>query len=124
MDIGVGKHQACALRQNQTVECWGLYGNYVYGERKDRAGALFASLEVGGWHACGLRSGGQIRCWDLRNQEPVLPTWVDSFNKGTRKYSLISAGYFHVCGYRIGGSFNRGGVDCWGPPITRDMRSP
>ncbi len=122
VDVGVGKHQACALRPNYTVECWGLYGDYVYGEGE--AGSYFVSLEVGGWHACGLRSGGQIRCWDLRNQEPVLPTWVDSFNKGTRKYSLISAGYFHVCGYRIGGSFNRGGVDCWGPPITRDMRSP
>ncbi len=122
VDVGVGKHQACALRKNHRAECWGLYGDYVYGEGE--AGSYFVSLEVGGWHACGLRSGGQIRCWDLRNQEPVLPTWVDSFNKGTRKYSLISAGYFHVCGYRIGGSFNRGGVDCWGPPITRDMRSP
>ncbi len=126
VDVGVGKHQACALRNNFRAECWGLYGNYVYGEKSGQS-HRFVSLEVGGWFACGLLSGGQIRCWNLRTQAPVLPPWVDSYGS-ERTYSLISAGYFHVCGYRKHGSlemsFNIPGSDCWGPPITRDMQSP
>ncbi len=125
VDVGVGKHQACALRNNFRAECWGLYGNYVYGEKAGQ-NHRFVSLEVGGWFACGLLSGGQIRCWNLRTQAPVLPPWVDSYGS-ERTYSLISAGYFHVCGYRKHGSlemsFNIPGSDCWGPPITRDMRN-
>ena len=126
VDVGVGKHQACALRRNYTVECWGLYGNYVYGEGEDSV--RFSSLDVGGWYACGRVLGGPSRCWDLRNQEQVLPIWVNSY--GVRRgYFLISAGYFHVCGYRnprsnIHFNIDRGGVDCWGPPITRELRSP
>ena len=128
VDVGVGKHQACALRQNHKVECWGLYGNYVYGEGEGEDGVRFNSLEVGGWFACGrLSPGGHLRCWDLRNQAPVLSTWVDSKGVG-RGYSVISAGYFHVCGYRKGIGhrmrFNAPGADCWGPPITRDLKSP
>ncbi len=116
VDVGVGRHQACALRQNFTVECWGADGGYVYGEETGQ-GERFVSLEVGGWHACGLRSSGKVVCWDLTTQAPVLPSPI-TLNGAEREYSLISAGYFHVCGAR------GRGVDCWGPTMTRTTLHP
>ncbi len=112
VDVGVGRYQACALSITKEVKCWGWWGEYTYGEK---TGQRFDSLEVGGWHACGLHSDGRVECWNLPNQFRVLPAPTDR-NGGERRYSYISAGYFHVCGVRTGID---AGVDCWGPTTTR-----
>ncbi len=115
VDVGVGRYQACALSITKEVKCWGSRGEdgeYTYGEK---TGQRFDSLEVGGWHACGLHSDGRVECWNLSNQFRVLPAPTDR-NGGERRYSYISAGYFHVCGVRTGID---AGVDCWGPTTTR-----
>ncbi len=112
LDVGVGRYQACALSVTKEVKCWGWSGDYIYGEK---TGQRFDSLEVGGWHACGLRSNETVECWNLQTQRRVLHAPTDR-NGGERRYSYISAGYFHVCGVRTGID---AGVDCWGPTTTR-----
>ena len=77
--------------------------------REETGGKRFDSLEVGGWYACG-RSGEYVECWDLHDRSQVLPAPTDR-NGGERRYSYISAGYFHVCGVRAGLDAE---VDCWG----------
>ena len=117
VDVGVGRVQACALSITKEVKCWGGRGEggeYTYGEKTGQV-RRFDSLEVGGWHACGLYSDGRVECWNLPNQARVLPVPTDRHG-GERRYSYISAGYFHVCGIRTGID---AGVDCWGPTTTR-----
>ncbi len=113
VDVGVGRFQACALSVTGEVKCWGWYGDYTYGT--ETGGRQFEYLEVGGWHACALR--GNLECWNLQTREVVLPRPLNV--RGSPReggYTYISSGYFHICGY------GRGGIDCWGPTMTRYLR--
>ncbi len=114
VDVGVGRFQACALSVTKEVKCWGWDGDYVYGEKTGQV-ERFDSLEVGGWHACGLDSDEIVECWDLDTQRRVLPAPTTSRGY-ERRYTYISAGYFHVC------ALGWGGAECWGPAMPRSLK--
>src|SRR5215217_6153384 len=61
--VGVSEYHACALRLNDTIECWGDDGGY--GAVDDAPGGDgFRSISVGGdqW-ACGVRFSDKVKCW-------------------------------------------------------------
>jgi alpha-tubulin suppressor-like RCC1 family protein len=61
---------ACALRADQSVQCWGLVGSWAATLLTPPTGA-FDAITVGGVHACGLRSSGKIVCWGNNDRQQL-----------------------------------------------------
>ena len=70
--VSVGASTACALLNDQTVQCWGegrrgqLGNNAAFGSEVpvDVSGIIDAvAVSVGYVHACALSKTGSVRCW-------------------------------------------------------------
>jgi PKD repeat protein len=94
--VSVGSGQACVVKQDQSVVCWG--GN-SYGEGVGIPGA-FSQVSATDHNTCGLRADGTINCWGEANVLTATPS-------GT--FAQLSAGRYHGC------ALNASGVaTCWG----------
>jgi alpha-tubulin suppressor-like RCC1 family protein len=126
--VAAAQHHTCAVRRNNTLECWGSNAvgelglgmasttlvptpTPVMGEQGYR------TVRANWFHTCGLRTNGSLWCWG-RNTEGQLgvgdnvpreaPTRVSS----TLGFSEVSAGHFHTC------AFGDARLWCWGENST------
>lgn len=66
--VSVGELDACALREDLSVECWGFRGFSA------PAGLRLRSVHVGVAHACGIDPDGQPLCWgDDQHGQSLVP---------------------------------------------------
>jgi Regulator of chromosome condensation (RCC1) repeat len=94
--LSVGGANACALRADDTVVCWGA----SYDGATSAPGDRFAAIFSGGFNSCGLRlSDRTIACWGLyaRYWMPQLPrTPIAAVGIGTFHMCVVVAGDGHV----------------------------
>ena len=95
--VSVGEYHACAIRMDETVECWG--GNYS--RQSNTPWGWFTSVSAGRAHTCGIRTDRRIACWGSNDYGQAAPP--------TGRFAAVSAGWRHSCGLRVNGR-----VTCWG----------
>ena len=120
--LTMGNNEYCALRTDNTVECWGS-------GPPTPPGGEFIDIAIGRGFACGIGTDGEVSCWGeiiaggypeesmcLENCEGACIQ--DSPNTYECKYDLtpppgpfasIDAGAAHICALRPDGE-----VVCWG----------
>jgi len=85
--LSVGGSQACALRADDTVVCWGASYAGATSAPADRFAAIFS----GGFNSCGLRLANRtIACWGL-----YAPFWMRQLPSGP--IASVGIGTFHMC---------------------------
>ena len=97
VSVSVG-HEACGIRSDGTVECWGSDAD---GTRPPEG--RFATVEVNGYHKCGHLSNGGVKCWGSDPWLEPMPGAPEGM------FISVSAGWAHACGIRPDNS-----VECWG----------
>lgn len=134
VDVSVGKHHSCAVRDDGTVHCWGRndMGQLGDGTTTDRAtpvqvagvhGAV--SVSAGGFHSCAVLSDGFSQCWghggsgqlgDGNGRNSLVPVSP----RGLIEVAEIVTGFSHTCARTRDGR-----VSCWGSSIGQgsDRRS-
>ena len=123
--ISAGAEQACALREDGSVACWG-WGRQE-GERKAIAipdeslpEGSFKKISSSVFFTCGLGSGGTIECWFIRDTsgrgDPrvYMPEDTDAerYEPPEGTYKTIDIGTVTACAIRTDD-----GIDCWGREI-------
>jgi alpha-tubulin suppressor-like RCC1 family protein len=123
--IGGGGSHTCAARADGTVWCWGYnvdggLGNGTFDNFSTMpvqvTGITDATaVAAGQGHSCALRRGGTVSCWgfnedgELGNPAPWPRSPTPVAVNGIDDAVAITAGAFHTCAIRDGGS-----VACWG----------
>ena len=95
-EIDAGADHTCALREDDTIACWGAND---HGQSDPPAGR-FESLACGRWYCCAKPSSGSLSCWGdagSRGEPDDDPT-----------LSSVAIGSNHVCALR------QGVPRCWG----------
>ncbi|MCO4763714.1 MAG: hypothetical protein KC502_19535 [Myxococcales bacterium] len=124
--VGVGDRFACALRQNKTINCWGLndeaqLGSGVGGSgdaNKPAAvfgGQSYVALSVGQAHVCAIDTTQNVWCWGQNNGKQCGNNKGDTTAKpikvvGLTKATHIATGAHHSCA--IAGASQQ--LYCWG----------
>lgn len=135
--VAVGEDHVCVVDEPRLVRCWGgnVFGQLGDGTTRASTRAMLvpdlravADITAGGEHTCALHVDGRVSCWGRNGEnqlgdgeldhgrecgvapeEPadcaVAPVRVE----GLRDAVAITAGFFHTCAVRAGGS-----VVCWG----------
>ena len=106
LSISAGQGFTCAIRTDETLDCWGEDG---LGQTEAPPGT-FSVVSAGGNHACAVRTTGAVACWgyDAYGQaSPLTGTFID-----------VGAGFRHTCATRIDGT-----IACWGSD-EYDQASP
>ena len=132
--LASGNGNACGLRTDGTITCWGVEEHEPPEPPQDK----FTAVSYGPWSKwCGLRTDQTITCWDKATQWAPLDgafTAVAAGADGTcglrsdgtiscshsgndspqGTYRAISAGGGHFCGLRTDQT-----ITCWGQtPVT------
>ena len=85
--LSVGGSQACALRADDTIVCWGARYDGATGAPAGR----FAAIDSGSFNSCGLRLADRsIACWGL-----YAPWWQPQLPSGP--IASVGIGTFHMC---------------------------
>ena len=82
--VSAGRFHTCAIRENKTIECWGLKGGLAWNEeegyhvkddgRTDASEGSFTAVATGDSHACAIRSdNGAIECWGANGYREATP---------------------------------------------------
>jgi alpha-tubulin suppressor-like RCC1 family protein len=135
IDISVGRSQACGMRKDHTVWCWGTnaHGGLGNGTQTNSAKPVqvqdnvgptawndWVQISVGYLGACGIRTNGQLWCWgtgfDGANGDnsasyrlnPVL-VQTDTGPGGWNDWVYVNRGSGMTCGIRRNGT-----LWCWG----------
>ena len=93
LDISVGESQACGIRADGKLECWG--------ETSDLPEGHFSAISAGLDYACGLRVDRTVVCWRGQGEWQILQERAGPF-------SAVSAGEYHACGLRTDQT-----LECW-----------
>jgi alpha-tubulin suppressor-like RCC1 family protein len=128
IDVSVGRHHVCALREDRSVWCWGRNNAH---QINDTEAALviqpaliplsmpIANIATSADHTCAVDTEGTIWCWG-NNQYGQLANGSyyyslqqiqvrDSLKRPFLNSKAVSAGVYHTCALRT----NRT-VWCWG----------
>jgi alpha-tubulin suppressor-like RCC1 family protein len=125
VDVAVGQEDACAVRQDGTVRCWGVDQKGQLGIGMPDGGPSGVpetvtgitnakAVAVGSYYACALLADGTVACWG-DNEDGTLGngTTVDSSVPvavtGLSNVVAISTGIEHACAL-----LGDGTVKCWG----------
>ena len=106
--VSVGERHACAIRMDETVECWG--GSYS--QQSDAPWGWFTSVSAGREHTCGIRTDRTISCWGGSNQHGQA-------DPPAGRFAAVAAGWRHSCGLRVNGR-----VTCWGYDEDGQVAAP
>ena len=101
--ISAGKHHTCAIRHDQTLDCW---GDDARGQASPPAGQ-FRIVSAGGTHSCGITVEQGLVCWGDEEVTKRVPT-------GT--FLAVSAGDEHACAITTTDADGYNTVACWGAP--------
>ena len=99
--ISAGERHTCAIRQDQTVDCW---GDNSMGQASPPEGQ-FRMVSAGGTHSCGISDDQKVVCWgapEVANKTPDQTVLV------------VSAGDEHACAITTLDDNNQNKVICWG----------
>jgi alpha-tubulin suppressor-like RCC1 family protein len=131
--VEAGGLHTCAIRQNDTLWCWGYndsgqigVGDLVNRTRPTQTGCQpgqaaetcitnWASVSLGTFHSCAIRKGGELWCWGGNGnaQLGVGTTGTDERSplrvNPPNGWAAVSAGFQHTCAIRDDGS-----LWCWG----------
>jgi hypothetical protein len=99
LQIAIGFDQACGLKADGSVECWGdpVVSNTPSG--------TFVQIDSSAGVFCGLRSEGTGECWPDESPFHVFPA--------NERFRQIAAGRTRVCGITLDSR-----VLCWGAAPT------
>ena len=97
--VTAGGWHTCALRTDNTLDCW---GDDTLGQATPPPGT-YTAVAAGWAHTCALRTDGTLDCWgdDIHNQATPPP--------GT--YTDLTAGGIQTCALRTDAT-----ITCWGTP--------
>ena len=101
--ISAGKHHTCAIRHDQTLDCW---GDDMRGQASPPAGQ-FRMVSAGGNHSCGITVEQELVCWGDQQVTNRVPT-------GT--FLEVSSGEEHACAITTLDDENQNRLICWGVP--------
>ncbi|UZR29737.1 RCC1 domain-containing protein [Methylococcus mesophilus] len=105
--ISVGKGHSCAIRNDDTLLCW---GDNTFGQANPPEGQ-FVWVAAGMLQSCGIRLDGQLLCWGSERARPKEPA------EGT--FKSVSVGNSHTCAIR-----HDGWVQCWGADTFQQTDAP
>ena len=124
LDVAAAQHHTCALRRDNTLECWGsnAAGELGLGTSSDvlvqtptrvMGEQGYRTVRANWFHTCALRLDDSLWCWG-RNDEGQLglgdnvgrnaPAQVDMLARVVE----VSTGHFHTC------AFDAAKLSCWG----------
>ncbi len=104
--VAIGNNHACALKDDQTVHCWGDNG---FGELNVPTGK-FVDVDAGGEFSCAVRENGELTCW---GREGITPAKIIP----TGKFKSVS---LNVDADGCALDFE-GKAVCWGIPEAQDV---
>ena len=88
--VALGFSHSCAIRDDQTIACWGDY------RQADPPAGRYTAIAANGASMCAINTGGAIACWgDNEFGQAESP---DS------SYAAVAAGADHMCAIKIDGS--------------------
>ena len=105
---------ACAIAENNTVNCWGEGTNQIItGAQLDNA----TQVAVGTNHACAVRMDGLVKCWGDNTRGQLGNNTNGHYVQQYNGYNLgdltdvvyVSVGARHTCAVRSNGTMR-----CWG----------
>ena len=105
--VDSGHRHTCALRQDNTIVCWGENSD----GQTDAPDGQFVSVSAGEDHTCAIRSDNTITCWGANGHGQT--TTPDGH------FTAIGAGRGHNCGIRSNGT-----VACWGDNFEGKTDAP
>lgn len=130
VQVSVGSDHACALLNDQTVQCWGNndHGQLGNGSTVDAnipvavtglTGAI--AVNAGALMSCAILADNSVRCWGANgNGQLGNGTTIDSalpvVVSGLANVSALAIGTSHVCALQTGGA-----VACWGSNAGRQF---
>lgn len=99
VQLDAGTYHNCALRDDNSIECW---GRNDYDQASAPNGYHYTQVAAGLYHSCALTQSGAIECWGRnRYGQTTVPEGND--------FQAVSAGFFHPCALK-----NTGSIVCWG----------
>ncbi|OQB17944.1 MAG: Regulator of chromosome condensation (RCC1) repeat protein [Parcubacteria group bacterium ADurb.Bin192] len=113
--VSTGYRNSCAIKQDQTVWCWGKPDRSIF--QLNTLGTNVSEISMGPEHACALKSDGTVWCWGNNEYGQVAgngtfggvdlpPTQVTTLGSNV---SQVTVGAFHSCALKSDGT-----VWCWG----------
>ena len=96
--VAAGAIHTCALRDDDTVACW---GDNQHGQA-DAPSGTFNAVSAGRYHSCALRTNGTLACWGLNDRGQADPPAGSDFRG-------VTSGGGHSCALKDDDT-----VACWG----------
>lgn len=128
--IATGSGSACAIKSDDTLNCWGSNNYGVTGRNTSAGNTLVPTgvsgggswkhVDVGSLHSCGIKSDNSGHCWgynlDGRTGRNTTAgnTLVPSAISGGGSWKSIDAGTSHTCGIKSDDTVNCWGNNYWG----------
>ena len=120
LDVSAGNFHTCAIRDDQSLWCFGSNTQYQIGNGTNIAqpspvriagtSTDWAQVSARFFHTCGVRTDHSLWCWG-RNIEGQIGTGAASSEErvpvqvGTTKdWSYVAAGDFHTCALKMDGT--------------------
>ena len=102
--LSVGESQACGLRADGTLACWGVN----FPPPIDPPPGLYSSVSAGLGYSCGVRVNRTVVCWGRLAQPTV--------QERGGPFSVVAAGEYHACGLRANQT-----IDCWSTGLFSNL---
>ncbi|QDG50128.1 hypothetical protein FIV42_05080 [Persicimonas caeni] len=106
--ISTGFWHACAIRDDDTLACWGMGEDPNVDENADNdfdqavaPTGTYLDVAAGWHHTCAIDTAGVVSCWGRNDEGQATPP------SGT--FTDLSAGGKHTCGLRDDNT-----IECWG----------
>ena len=105
--MSAGGWHTCAIRDDQTLACW---GDDQLGQSYTPEGR-FTAVSAGGWHTCAIRDDQTLACWGNHEFGQIAPP--------AGKFTAVSAGRWHTCAIRDDQT-----LACWGDNEAYQASAP
>jgi len=105
----IGGAYSCALKIDNTVECWGDNND---GQTTVPKGLIAKQIALGTYHACALKIDNTVECWGNNDAgQTTVPKGLIA--------KQIASGWFYSCALKTDNT-----VECWGWNISNQTQVP